>query len=62
MDWFCMCWCSEEGVNYLLIHCKVAYPLWCFVSEECEDTLFGWRNWFGKYSSEIWNLDPLCLM
>lgn len=33
VDWFCMCWCSEEGMNYLLIHCKVAYPLWCFVSK-----------------------------
>ena len=26
------------------------------------DTLFGWGNWFGKHSSSIWNLAPLCLM
>jgi hypothetical protein len=26
------------------------------------DLLFGWRNWFGKYSLDIWNLVTLCLM
>ena len=26
------------------------------------DQLVGWRNWFGKHSSDIWNLDPLCVM
>jgi hypothetical protein len=26
------------------------------------DLLFGWYNWFGKHSSDIWNLVPLCLM
>ncbi len=24
--------------------------------------LFGWSNWFGKHSSNVWNLVPLCLM
>ena len=24
--------------------------------------LFGWRNWLGRYQSNIWNLVPLCLM
>ena len=24
------------------------------------DLLFGWRNWFGKHHSHIWNLIPLC--
>ena len=24
--------------------------------------LFGWWNWLGKHSSNIWNLVPLCLM
>lgn len=41
---FCMCQYSGEGVNHLLIHCKVAYQLWCFVffwhllgiAKECE--------------------------
>ena len=27
-----------------------------------KDLLFGWRNWFGKHHSNIWNLAPLCLM
>ncbi len=26
------------------------------------DLLFGWRNWFGKLHSSIWNLVPSCLM
>ena len=26
------------------------------------DLLFGWYNWFGKHSSGVWNLVPLCLM
>ena len=26
------------------------------------DLLFGWRNWFDKHSSDVWNLVPLCLM
>ena len=24
--------------------------------------MFGWKNWFGKHSSDIWNIAPLCLM
>lgn len=26
------------------------------------DLLFGWFNWSGKHSSDIWNIVPLCLM
>ncbi len=26
------------------------------------DLLFGWRNWFGKQSSDVWNLVLLCVM
>ena len=26
------------------------------------DLLFRWYNWFGKHSSGVWNLVPLCLM
>uniref|UniRef100_A0A2N9I0Z4 Kinesin-like protein n=1 Tax=Fagus sylvatica TaxID=28930 RepID=A0A2N9I0Z4_FAGSY len=26
------------------------------------DHLFGWRNWFGKHNSRVWNLVPSCLM
>lgn len=26
------------------------------------DLLAGWRNWFSKHSSAVWNLVPLCLM
>ena len=32
------------------------------VTEKVIDLLFGWRNWVGKHSLDIWNLVPLCLM
>ena len=25
------------------------------------DLLSGWRNWFGKHDSGVWNLVPSCL-
>ena len=34
---------------------------WVF-PEKVIDLLFGWRNWVGKHSSDIWNLVPLRLM
>jgi hypothetical protein len=29
---------------------------------EVIDLLSGWRNWFGKHDSGVWNLVPSCLM
>ncbi len=26
------------------------------------DLLYGWRNWFSKHSSNMWNIVLLCLM
>ena len=26
------------------------------------DHVAGWRNWFGKHYSEVWNLVPACVM
>ena len=67
-----MCRCSEETVDHLLLHCKRAYRLWSFTFRSfgiswvlprlVADILFGWWNWLGKHSSNIWNLVPLCLM
>ena len=31
VDWCCMCQCSGETLDHLLIHCKNDYQLWCFV-------------------------------
>ena len=72
VDWCCMCWHSGETVDHLLIHCEKAYLLWCFVFRSFRvlwvlpkrvlDLFFGWRNWMGKLSSDIWNLTLLCLM
>jgi hypothetical protein len=64
-----MCRCNEESVDHLLLHCPAAFDLWCFVFQSFGyplgmviDLLFGWWNWFGKHSLDVWNLVPLCLM
>ena len=72
VDWCIMCRCNGETVNHLLLHCGKAYQLWSLVfrsfgiswvlPRSIADTLFSWWNWFGKHSSSVWNLAPLCLM
>ena len=66
----CMCRCSGETVNHLLLHCTAAREIWSYVFRlfgvdwvilGCVlDLVAGWRNWFGKQSLEVWNLVPLC--
>jgi hypothetical protein len=71
-DWCCMCKNHWETGDHLLLHCGVASALWGFVFQmsgiqwvlptKVLDLLFGWYNWFGRHSSDIWNLVPLYLM
>ena len=68
VDWCIMCRSNGETVNHLLLHCGKAFQLWSLVFRSfgiswvllrsIVDTLFGWWNWFGKYSSRVWNLAP----
>ena len=61
VDWCIMC-----------LHCEMAYRLWNFVFKSfglswviprsIPDLLFGWWNWLGKHSSQIWNLVSLCIL
>ena len=70
--WCCMCCCDGETVDHLLLHCNFTHMLWSFIfkvfhiqwvlPQRVLDLLVGWRNWFGKHHSSIWNLVPLCLM
>jgi hypothetical protein len=56
----------QESVDHLLLHCGVAREVWNFIirsfgvswvlPERVMDLLFGWRNWWGKTSSGVWNL------
>uniref|UniRef100_A0A7N2LG27 COP9 signalosome complex subunit 8 n=1 Tax=Quercus lobata TaxID=97700 RepID=A0A7N2LG27_QUELO len=72
VDWCILCRCNGESANHLLLHCDKAYLLWSMVfrsfgiswvlPRSVADMLFGWWNWFGKHSSGVWNLAPLCLM
>ena len=72
VDWCIMCRCNGETVNHLLLHCDKAYKLWSWIfrsfgiswvlPRSVAEMLFSWWNWFGKHSSSIWNLAPLCLM
>jgi hypothetical protein len=64
--------CSGENVAHLLLHCPVARELWNYVfrrfgvdwviSGSFLDHMAGWRNWFGKHYSDVWNLVPACVM
>jgi hypothetical protein len=72
VGWCCMCKRDGETVDHLLIHCAAVHVLWNYVFQAFHmqwvlprsvvDLLFGWRNWFGRHHSHIWNLVPLCLM
>ena len=67
-----MCLSSGDMVDHFLIHCDVAYDLWSLVFRTfgirwvlpryVADLLFGWRNWFGRQTLEIWYVILLCLM
>ena len=67
-----MCRFCGETLDHLLLHCGKAHRLWSSVfrtfgipwvlSRSVADFLFGWWNWLGKHSSNIWNLVSLCLM
>ena len=72
VNWCCLCRCDEETVDHLLLHCKFAHTLWSEVflmfgvqwvmSCIVVSLLFAWRNWLGNYSSNVWNMVPVCLM
>ena len=66
VDWCIMCRHCGEMIDHLLLHCEMAHRLWCFalksfglawvIPRSIPDLLFGWWNWLGKHSSQIWNL------
>ena len=68
-----MCRCYGETVDHSLLHCVGRLIVYGVLSLELfgipwvltrsvEDFLFGWWNWLGKHSSNIWNLVSLCLL
>ena len=71
VDWCIMCHHCGETVDHFL-HCEMAYRLWSFVfiafglswfiPRLIPNLLFGWWNWLGKHSSQIWNLVLLFLL
>ena len=51
---------------HLITYIFLGYAMWSYVlvflDNRVIDLLAGWRNWFSKHSSAVWNLAPLCLM
>ena len=71
-NWCCMCWRNGETVDRLLIHRDFAHALsgdvfqmfgihWVMLGSAAS-LLFCWRNWFGKYGLDVWNMVLGCLM
>jgi hypothetical protein len=70
--WCYMCKNHWETGDHLLLHCEVATALRCSVFSmfgiqwvlpaKVLDMLAGWHNWFGRHSSTVWNLAPLCVV
>ena len=68
----CMCCCNEEIVDHLLLHCLVAHSSWVRMLQvygiqwvmlgSVESLVSCWSFWMGKFSSDIWNMVPGCLM
>ena len=66
----CMCCCSGETMNHLLICCSIDFKLWSFIfrmfgvsgfyPKKVFDLLCGWRCCGPNL--DIWNLIHLCLM
>lgn len=62
-DWCCMCKCSSELVDHLLIHCSVARELWSFIllafgvvwvmPHRLVNALFWWKGLLGHHRSSV---------
>ena len=58
VDWCCLCWCSGESVDHLLLHCGEVSWLWSLalrlfgvawvLPKKIIDLLAGWKNWLGS--------------
>ena len=72
VNWCCMCCCNEEFVDHLLLHCPVAHSLWIQMLQvfgiqwvmpgSMESLVSCWSYWLGKFTLDIWNMVPGCLM
>ena len=53
---FVVRWLIGYGVVF------ITFGLSWVIPRSILDLLFGWWNWLGKHSSQIWNLVPLCIL
>ena len=67
----CMCYYNEKSMNHLLLHSPIAHS-WVQMLQvfriqwvmpgSMESLVFCWSYWLGKFTSDIWNMVPGCLM
>ena len=68
----CLCCCDGELVDHLLLHCPVTHTFWIYMLQVFDmywvmldsvaSLLLCWHQWLGNYTSNVWNLVPICLM
>jgi hypothetical protein len=73
VDWCCMCKKGGESVDFLLLHCPLAWELWSMVLGlfgvhwvmPCQvlDFWAGWQSRYGNHCNlVVWRMVPYCVM
>ena len=71
LDWYVMCrYCGETSSfiatlwesSLVVVFVSRSFGVMWILPKSIHALLFGWWNWLGKHSSDIWNLVPLSLM
>ena len=73
MEWCCICKCSGESIDHLLLHCEVPMELWNMVFQLfgvtwvmpswMKECLGSWRRQRGNCTVlQIWRMTHLCVM
>ena len=53
---------SLSGSLFLVVQMLQAFGIQWVMPGSVESLVSCWRNWFGKYALDVWNMVPSCLM